>query len=85
VGSRGERPDLDLGRWLVFEEGGEEHQDWSKRRVDQVESEARRRGARQDQVQEVLCTCFGLNLNCLIFLDKIFMARKRCPNIGTID
>ena len=47
MGSRGERPDLDLERWLFFGEGGEERQDWSKRRVDQVESEAKRLGARQ--------------------------------------
>jgi hypothetical protein len=56
AGSRS-RKVADLG------EGGEETS-----RVDQVESEGRRLGARQDQVQEVLCTCFGLNLNCLIFL-----------------
>ena len=47
MGSRRERPDLDLERWMFLEKVVKKRQDWSKRGVDQVESEAKRLGARQ--------------------------------------
>ena len=85
MGSRRERPDLDLERWLFLEKVVKKRQDWSKREVDQVESEAKRLGACQRPSARGIVHLFWLNLNCLNFLDKIFMVRKCCPIFGRID